>query len=104
MIVSKKGDTVLTVAKIREGINTVANEYPIKRVDLFGSCANGTNHEKSDVDLLVEFFTASISLLTLNALKYRLEEIYNIEVDVIHAPLDDDAMIKIGEVIPLYGS
>lgn len=95
---------MLTIGKIKEGINTVVNEYPIKKVDLFGSYANGTNHEESDVDLLVEFITASISLLTLNALKYRLEELYDIEVDVIHAPLDDDAMIEIGKVVPIYES
>lgn len=95
---------MLTIGKIKEGIHTVAKEYPIKKVDLFGSYADGTNNEKSDVDLLVEFITASISLLTLNALKYRLEEIYNIEVDVIHAPLDEDAMIEIGKVVPLYES
>ena len=95
---------MLTIDEIKEGINIVVNEYPIKKVDLFGSYANGTNHGKSDVDLLVEFITTSISLLTLNALKYRLEEIYDIEVDVIHAPLDDDAMIEIGKVVPLYES
>ena len=92
------------IETIKKGIYMVVLEYPIKKVDLFGSYANGTNHEKSDVDLLVEFITTSVSLLTLNALKYRLEEIYNIEVDVIHAPLDDDAMIAIGKVVPLYES
>ena len=95
---------MLTIENIKEGIDIIVNEYPIKKVDLFGSYANGTNHEKSDVDLLVEFITTSISLLTFNALKYRLEEIYNIEVDVIHAPLDDDAMIAIGKVVPLYNA
>ena len=95
---------MLTIENIKDGIDIIVNEYPIKKVDLFGSYANGTNHEKSDVDLLVEFITTSISLLTLNALKYRLEEIYNIEVDVIHAPLDDDAMIAIGKVVPLYNA
>lgn len=95
---------MLTIGKIKEGINTVVNEYPIKKVDLFGSYANGTNHEKSDVDLLVEFITASISLLTLNGLKYRLEEIYKQEVDVIHAPIDENAMIEIGKVVTLYES
>ena len=95
---------MLTIEDIKDGIDIIVNEYPIKKVDLFGSYANGTNHEKSDVDLLVEFITTSISLLTLNALKYRLEEIYNIEVDVIHAPLDDDAMIAIGKVVPLYNA
>lgn len=95
---------MLTIGKIKEGIDIVANEYPIKKVDLFGSYANGTNHEMSDVDLLVEFITTSISLLTLNELKYRLEEIYDMGVDVIHAPLDAETMIEIGKVVPLYES
>ena len=44
------------------------------------------------------------TLLSLNRLKYRLEEIYKQEVDVIHAPLDENAMIEIGKVVTLYES
>lgn len=95
---------MLTVGKIREGIHAVALEYPITKVELFGSYAEGTNHEQSDVDLLVEFVTSSVSLLTLNALKYRLEEIYHTEVDVVHGPIEDDGLIKVGKVVPLYGA
>ena len=95
---------MLDIARIKDGIYTVIAEYPIKKVDLFGSYADGTNHEKSDVDLLVEFMTASISLLTLNGLKYRLEEILETEVDVVHGPIEEDALITIGKVVPLYES
>lgn len=101
---AERDDTMLDIGKIKDGINTVVHEYPIKKVDLFGSYAEGTNHEASDVDLLVEFVTSSISLLTLNSLKYRLEELYHTEVDVIHAPLDNDSMITLGKVVPLYES
>ena len=41
---------MLDIRKIREGIYTVAAEYPIRKVELFGSYAEGTNHEQSDVD------------------------------------------------------
>lgn len=95
---------MLDIAQIKDGIYTVIAEYPIKKVDLFGSYADGTNHEKSDVDLLVEFMTSSISLLTLNGLKYRLEEILKTEVDVIHGPIEKDALITIGKVVSLYES
>ena len=95
---------MLDIRKIREGIYTVAEEYPIRKVELFGSYAEGTNHEQSDVDLLVEFVTASVSLLTLSALKYRLEELLNTEVDVIHGPLKEGSLITIGKVVPLYES
>ncbi|HNI90772.1 MAG TPA: nucleotidyltransferase domain-containing protein [Leptospiraceae bacterium] len=30
-------------------------KYKIKRIGLFGSFANGTFHDKSDIDILVEF-------------------------------------------------
>lgn len=95
---------MLDINTIKMGINEVLSEYPIKKVDLFGSYAEGTNHERSDVDLLVEFMTSSVSLLTLNKLKYRLEEILKTEVDVIHGPLESDAMIMIGKVVPIYES
>lgn len=95
---------MLDIGKIRAGINTIADEYEIKKVELFGSYAEGTNHEQSDVDLLVEFITSSVSLLTLNALKYRLEELFHTEVDVIHGPLEEDSLITPGKVVPLYES
>lgn len=95
---------MLDIEKIREGVHTVVSEYPIKKVELFGSYAEGTNNEKSDIDLLVEFVTPTVSLLTLNALKYRLEEIYNISVDVVHGPIDKNTLISIGKVVSLYKS
>lgn len=95
---------MLDIDTIKNGINEVLSEYPLKKVDLFGSYADGSSHEKSDVDLLVEFMTSSVSLLTLNGLKYRLEEILKTEVDVIHGPIGKDAMITIGKVVSLYES
>jgi len=96
--------TMVDRNQIENSIVTVAQEYPIKKVDLFGSYANGTCDQDSDVDLLVEFKTLSVSLLTLSGLKYRLEEIIGIPVDIIHAPISADALITVGKVIPLYES
>lgn len=95
---------MLSVEIIKDGVHTVVPEYPIRKVDLFGSYAEGTNTAKSDVDLLVEFSTTSISLFILNALKYRLEEILKTDVDIIHAPINKDALITVGKVVPLYES
>lgn len=64
----------------------------------------GKRHSGSDVDLQVEFVTKSVSMLTLNALKYRLEEILGIDVDVIHESLSEDSMIVLGKVVPVYES
>ena len=81
-----------------------AQEYPIKKAELFGSYANGTNRPDSDVDLLLEFQSPRISLLTLSAIKYRLEDILKTDVDVIHGPLTPDSMIVIDRKVPLYES
>ena len=75
-----------------------------KKAELFGSYANGTNRPDSDVDLLLEFQSPRISLLTLSAIKYRLEDILKTDVDVIHGPLTPDSMIVIDRKVPLYES
>lgn len=48
---------MLTIDKISSGVRTAAMEYPIKKVDLFGSYADRKSNERSDVDLIVEFKT-----------------------------------------------
>ena len=95
---------MLTLKQIADGISIVAQEYPIKRADLFGSYANGTNRGDSDVDLLVEFQSDRVSLLTLNQVKYRLEELLGRDVDIVHGPLISDSLLEIDRRIPLYGA
>ena len=95
---------MLNIQKIKDGVQIAAQEYPIKKAELFGSYANGTNRPDSDVDLLLEFKTSRVSLLTLNAVKYRLEDILKTDVDIIHGPLTADSMIVIDRKVPLYES
>lgn len=95
---------MLTMQQILDGVSLVAQEYPIKKAELFGSYANGTNHSDSDVDLLLEFHSPRVSLLTLNSIKYRLEDIFQTDVDIVHGPLRDDSMLEIDRRVSLYGS
>ena len=74
-----------------------------KKVVLFGSRADGTNREDSDIDLIMEF-NAPISLITLCSIKDDLEELLGLTVDVIHGPLEPNAMIEVNEVIELYAA
>ena len=53
-----------------------------KSVILFGSLVRGDFHEKSDIDLLVEF-EGRKSLLDLVGLKLELEELLEREVDIL---------------------
>ena len=94
----------LTTNEIKRSINEAAKEYPIKKVTLFGSYANGKFDDHSDVDLIVEFSTEHVSLFTLSGLKLRMEELLGKDVDVIHGPLDPDAMIDVDKAVPVYES
>lgn len=53
---------MLTLTDITTAVKTVAEEFSIKRVMLFGSYAEGRNIAESDVDLLIEFVMPAVSL------------------------------------------
>lgn len=95
---------MLTLHQISNSVSRVADEYPIKRVDLFGSYAGGAPTEDSDVDLLIEFTPKAVSLLTLSGVKLRLEELLGVEVDVIRGPIPENAMITVEKAVRVYGA
>ena len=61
---------MLSEQQIKDSVSIAAKEYPIKCVDLFGSYASGK---------LAAFHTDRVSLLTLNSVKYRLEELWGVD-------------------------
>ncbi len=95
---------MLTLNQIAEAARTAAEEYPVTRIDLFGSYANGTNTKDSDVDLLVEFESQYVSLLVLSGLKIRLEELLNTPVDIVHYPAPEGSVLEIEKVVPIYAA
>ena len=95
---------MLTVQKIEDCVRVASREYPLRKVELFGSYASGKNTPQSDVDLLVEFMQPRVSLLTISALKVRMEELLGTDVDIVHGPLPEDAMLELDRRIPLYGA
>ena len=95
---------MLTVQQIANSMYVASQEYPLRKVELFGSYASGNSTPQSDVDLLVEFAQPRVSLLTLGSLKYRMEELLGTDVDIIHGPLPEDSMLEVDRRIPLYGA
>ena len=93
----------MTEEMIRKAVLSLVTEYPIKKVTLFGSRASGTNQEDSDVDLIMEL-SAPISLLTLSEIQCQLEDILNLDVDVIHGPIQDTDLIEVSKEIELYAA
>lgn len=93
---------MLNLQDIKTQVDQVAKEFPIKKVEIFGSFANGTATQHSDVDFLVEFTEESVSLITLSGLKLRLEELLHTPVDVVHAPLSPESIITIERSVCVY--
>lgn len=93
---------MLTLDDIKNAIADILAKYPIKKISIFGSYANGSAKEDSDVDILVEFLSPNVSLLTISDMKYEIESKLNKEVDLIHAPIDEDSLIKIDKVVDIY--
>lgn len=88
-----------TEERIRRAVDGLKSVYHLQSVSIFGSYAEGRATANSDLDLLVEFDTPAVSLVKLNALKYDLEDALGLPIDVIHAPLPEDSMIRPGKVV-----
>lgn len=74
----------------------------VASVSLFGSYAKGTANSKSDVDLLVTFTSAVVSLFTMARLLSCLEKKLGTPVDIVQNPIPADSLLKIEKVVPLY--
>ena len=70
------------VEQLKKKLLPILNKHRVSRAGIFGSMAEGTTKETSDLDLLVEF-KGKKSLLDLVALKLDLEKEINRKVDVL---------------------
>ena len=95
---------MLTIEDIKKAVAKIAPEYKITKATLFGSRARGNFRDDSDVDLIVEFETYSVSLLKIFSLKYKLEEIFNVEVDIVHGPVEPDDILEIDKEVEIYAA
>jgi uncharacterized protein len=93
---------MLTIEEIKESISNVIVKYPIKKLSIFGSYADGTAKEDSDIDILVEFLTSYVSLLVIYNLKEEISAKLQRKVELIHGPVDGNPLIKISKVIDIY--
>ncbi len=55
----------MVIDEISNAVKRITVKYSIKKVTLFGSRADGTNNDNSDVDLIIEF-KKPVSLITLS--------------------------------------
>ena len=88
-----------TEETIRNVLRNLQSTYSLRKAHIFGSYADGRATSQSDLDLLVEFDRPSVSLITLNELKYDLEEQLGLPVDVVHVPLPAGSMVQPQKVV-----
>ena len=93
-----------SIEMICNAVRQAANLYPVRRVDLFGSYADGSARVDSDVDLLVEFTESPVSLLKICGLQEMLSELLHLKVDVVESPLNRDSDIIIDKKVRVYGA
>jgi predicted nucleotidyltransferase len=68
----------------REALERLCREHHVRRLDLFGSRAKGTDGAGSDVDLLVEFESGHVpGLLGFIRLEQDLADLFGEKVDLI---------------------
>ena len=93
----------MNIDEIKSKLIPFISKYSIKKMVLFGSRADGTNSDNSDVDLILEFST-SVSLITLSQIQIDMEEVLGVDVDIIHGPIRDDDILEIGREVVLYAA
>jgi len=93
----------MSIEEIKRAVAGVARKYGVKKIELFGSYANGKNSRSSDIDLLVDFNDPGLSLFKLFEVEREFAKVLNKKVDIIEMPLSDSSYIKIDKLVPLYG-
>ena len=66
----------------RSAISRVIASHRVRNGKVFGSVLDGTDHEGSDLDILVEP-TAQTTLFDIGAIRHELSQLLGIRVDVL---------------------
>ena len=84
------------IEEITRAVLKLVDQYSVTKVVLFGSRADGTNRDDSDIDLIMEF-RIPVSLLTLSM-------ILGGKVDLAHGPVTSADILEINKEIVLYAA
>ena len=93
----------MTIEDIKKAVLEIVELYPISRVTLFGSRANGSARPDSDVDFIIEF-NKPVTLITISQITETLENLLQTNVDVIHGPVRETDLLKIDKEVELYAA
>jgi predicted nucleotidyltransferase len=86
----------------REAIRAIALRHRVTTVRVFGSVVHGDDTDDSDLDLLVEP-TSETTMMDIGAIRYELNQLLGIPVDVLtpRALPDHFKSIVLSEAMPV---
>jgi predicted nucleotidyltransferase len=87
------------IAKLQKAVQPLARRYDVKRMEVFGSYAEGKARPDSDVDFLVEFSVSVPSIFKVMGLREELERALEMSVDLVTLPLTNPDKIKIEKTV-----
>jgi predicted nucleotidyltransferase len=93
---------MLTINEIRDAVLVIAPKYPIHSVKLFGSYADGSATDKSDVDIII-YTVRPFTLFDLIGFQQDLMEHLHTGVDVIEAKSLTESELVIERTVDLFG-
>ncbi len=93
---------MLTINEIRDAVNIIAVKYPINGVRLFGSYAEGSATDNSDVDIIV-YPIRPFTLFDLIGFQQDLTEHLHTGVDVIESESLTKSELYIERTVDLFG-
>jgi predicted nucleotidyltransferase len=73
-------EQILTI--LRDKKPQLLSKYPISELGIFGSYARGDYHERSDIDILVDF-NARIDGFDYIHLAHDLEDLFQYKIDIV---------------------
>jgi predicted nucleotidyltransferase len=71
-----------TLLEKADAVKALAGRFPVKNPRLFGSTLSQTDHERSDIDLLVDALPGA-TLFDLGGLQVELEDLLGCRVDLV---------------------
>jgi len=70
-------------SKLEENKAYIKSTYNIQEIGIFGSYVRGALHQKSDIDILVEFEEGYKDFFNYMRLKQYLEDLFGRKVDLV---------------------
>ena len=67
---------------LHKNMQVLVERYKVKSLGIFGSYVHGRQREKSDLDILVEFFEPP-GLLKFIEMEYYLSDLLGVKVDLV---------------------